>query len=54
VIWLNPLKGDEAYEPLARGMHAALPYVDVFAAGHNLASLEDFGAELTRLDSQAS
>jgi uncharacterized protein len=46
VIWLNPLKGDEAYEPLARGMRAALPYVDVFAAGHNLASLEDLGAEL--------
>ena len=47
VIWLNPLKGDEAYEPLARGMHAALPYVDVFAAGHNLASLEELGAELS-------
>jgi uncharacterized protein len=46
VIWLNPLKGDEAYEPLARGMHAALPYIDVFAAGHNLASLEELGAEL--------
>jgi uncharacterized protein len=50
VIWLNPLKGDEAYEPLARGMHAALPYVDLFAAGHNLASLEELGAELSRLD----
>jgi uncharacterized protein with von Willebrand factor type A (vWA) domain len=46
VIWLNPLKGDAAYEPLARGMQAALPYVDVFAAGHNLASLEELGAEL--------
>ena len=54
VIWLNPLKGDEAYEPLARGMHAALPYVDVFAAGHNLESLEDLGAELSRLDPQIS
>jgi uncharacterized protein len=54
VIWLNPLKGDEAYEPLARGMHAALPYVDVFAAGHNLASLEELGAELSRLDPQVS
>jgi uncharacterized protein with von Willebrand factor type A (vWA) domain len=52
IIWLNPLKGDEAYEPLARGMHAALPYVDVFAAGHNLESLEDLGAELLRLDPQ--
>ncbi len=50
VIWLNPLKGDEAYEPLARGMHAALPYVDLFAAGHNLASLEELGSELERLD----
>jgi uncharacterized protein with von Willebrand factor type A (vWA) domain len=54
VIWLNPLKGDAAYEPLARGMHAALPYVDVFAAGHNLASLEELGAELSRLDLQYS
>jgi uncharacterized protein with von Willebrand factor type A (vWA) domain len=50
VIWLNPLKGDPAYEPLARGMHAALPYVDRFAAGHNLASLEELGSELARLD----
>jgi uncharacterized protein with von Willebrand factor type A (vWA) domain len=46
VVWLNPLKGDPAYEPLARGMHAALPYVDVFAPGHNLASLEELGAHL--------
>ena len=50
VIWLNPLKGDAAYEPLARGMHAALPFVDVFAAGHNLASLEELGTELAQLD----
>jgi len=49
VVWLNPLKGDAAYEPLARGMQAALPYVDIFAAGHNLASLEDLGAELSGL-----
>jgi uncharacterized protein len=48
IVWLNPLKGDAAYEPLARGMRAALPYVDVFAAGHNLASLEELGAELVR------
>ena len=40
VVWVNPLKEDPAYEPLARGMHAALPYVDVFLSGHNLASLE--------------
>jgi uncharacterized protein with von Willebrand factor type A (vWA) domain len=40
VIWLNPLAGDAAYEPLARGMQAALPYVDVFAAGDTLESVE--------------
>jgi uncharacterized protein with von Willebrand factor type A (vWA) domain len=46
VLWLNPLKEDPAYEPLARGMSAALPHVDVFLSGHNLASLEAVGAAL--------
>jgi uncharacterized protein len=40
LIWVNPLKGSPRYEPLARGMAAAMPHVDVFVAGHNLASLE--------------
>ncbi|HEU6444722.1 MAG TPA: VWA domain-containing protein [Gaiellaceae bacterium] len=40
VVWLNPLKEDPAYEPLARGMRAALPSIDLFASGHDLASLE--------------
>jgi uncharacterized protein with von Willebrand factor type A (vWA) domain len=39
VIWLNPLAGMENYRPLARGMSAALPYVDLFAAANNLDSL---------------
>jgi uncharacterized protein with von Willebrand factor type A (vWA) domain len=46
VVWLNPLAEHAAYEPLARGMAAALPHVDVFASGHNLASLEELGAAL--------
>jgi uncharacterized protein len=46
VIWLNPLKEHAAYEPLARGMKAALPHIDLFASGHNLASLEALGEEL--------
>ncbi len=46
VLWLNPLKEDPAYEPLARGMQAALPHVDVFLSGHNLESLEAVGAAL--------
>lgn len=40
LIWLNPLLGDPRYRPAARGMEAALPFVDHFAPAHNLASLE--------------
>jgi len=41
VIWVNPLKASPGYEPLARGMAAALPYVDQFVEGHAIMSLED-------------
>jgi uncharacterized protein with von Willebrand factor type A (vWA) domain len=41
LVWLNPLKADPRYEPLARGMAAALPHVDHFLSGHSVASLED-------------
>lgn len=40
VIWLNPLLGDPRYEPTARGMAAALPFVDQLAPAHDLESLE--------------
>jgi uncharacterized protein len=36
---LNPLLGLKEYQPITRGMSAALPYVDVFAPAHNLESL---------------
>jgi uncharacterized protein len=39
IIWLNPLIGWRDYSPSARGMQTALPYVDLFAPAHNLASL---------------
>jgi uncharacterized protein len=39
IIWLNPLIGWRDYSPQARGMQAALPYVDLFAPAHNLDSL---------------
>lgn len=39
IIWLNPLLGMEGYEPITRGMSAALPHIDVFAPAHNLESL---------------
>jgi len=40
VIWVNPLRASPGYEPLARGMAAALPHVDVFLDGHCLDSLQ--------------
>jgi uncharacterized protein with von Willebrand factor type A (vWA) domain len=39
LIWLNPLKGMQGYQPIAKGMKAALPEVDQFASAHNLESL---------------
>jgi uncharacterized protein len=48
VVWVNPLKGSVAYQPLARGMAAALPHVDLFLPGHNVASLEALGEVLGR------
>jgi len=41
VIWLNPLLGSPGYQPLTRGMQAALPYVHVFASAHNADSLRE-------------
>jgi uncharacterized protein with von Willebrand factor type A (vWA) domain len=46
VVWVNPLKGSPRYEPVARGMAAALPSVDVFLSGHNLESLSELSRTL--------
>ncbi|MFQ5690502.1 MAG: VWA domain-containing protein [Gemmatimonadota bacterium] len=48
VIWLNPLLESPDYRPEARGMKAALPYVDEFASGHSLEALRELTA-LVRL-----
>ena len=40
VVWVNPLKGNPEYQPLAGGMRAALPHVDRFLPGHDFESLE--------------
>jgi len=50
VVWVNPLKGNPEYQPLAGGMRAALPYVDRFIAGHNLASLEQLSSVLAGIE----
>ena len=44
VVWLNPLAADPRYEPLTRGMQAALPHVDHLIPGNSLASLEALAA----------
>jgi uncharacterized protein with von Willebrand factor type A (vWA) domain len=49
IIWLNPLIGWNDYAPRARGMQAALPYVDLFAPAHNLASLAALEPYLARI-----
>ena len=47
IIWVNPLAGDERYQPIAGGMRAALPWVDRLMPGHTLAGLQDVAAALS-------
>jgi len=49
LVWLNPLLGSGDYQPLTRGMQAALPHVDDFMPVHNLTSLEQLARNLNRL-----
>jgi len=49
IIWLNPLIGWQGYTPQARGMQAALPFVDLFAPAHNLESLAALEPYLARI-----
>ncbi|MEZ4510745.1 MAG: VWA domain-containing protein [Chloroflexota bacterium] len=52
LIWLNPLLGSARYEPLTRGMQAALPHIDDFLPVHNLASLGDLATHLAQLTAE--
>jgi len=49
LIWLTPLLGDPRYEPLTRGLQAALPHVDDFLPVHNMASLDRLAEHLNDL-----
>ncbi len=49
LIWLNPLLGMEGYQPVTRGLRAALPHVDAFVAAHNLESLLALEPHLTHV-----
>jgi uncharacterized protein with von Willebrand factor type A (vWA) domain len=46
LIWLNPLLGNPSYRPVARGIRAALPHVDLFAPLYDLASLKALARHL--------
>jgi uncharacterized protein len=49
IIWLNPLLASDNYEPLCKGMQAALPYLDLFLSVHNLNSLIALGRTLQKM-----
>ena len=49
IIWLNPLKGWDRFEPVAAGMRAALPYLNLFCPANTLDDLASLEPELVRL-----
>jgi uncharacterized protein len=49
LIWLNPLAAHPDYEPLTRGMRAAIPHIDQLLAGNSIASLEQLAAILEEM-----
>lgn len=50
VVWVNPLKVTPGYAPLARGMAAALPYVDHFVEGHSVSAMEELARVISATD----
>jgi uncharacterized protein with von Willebrand factor type A (vWA) domain len=50
LVWVNPLKGHDGFEPVAGGMRTALRHADVFLPGHNVAALEELAALLRAVD----
>jgi hypothetical protein len=49
LVWLNPLAAHPDYQPLARGMQAAVPHTDRLLAGNSLASLEELATILEEM-----
>lgn len=54
VIWVNPRKAADSYEPLVGGMAAALPFVDTFVSGHSLQALEEVMAAISAARERSS
>jgi uncharacterized protein with von Willebrand factor type A (vWA) domain len=46
IIWVNPRKAADSYQPLVGGMAAALPYVDTFVSGHSMNALNEVMAAI--------
>jgi uncharacterized protein with von Willebrand factor type A (vWA) domain len=51
LVWLNPLIGTTGYEPLTRGLRAALPFVDDFLPARTLSNLADLAVHLDTIRS---
>jgi hypothetical protein len=49
LVWLNPLAADPDFEPLTRGMQAAVPFTDRLLAGNSLASLAQLATVLEEI-----
>jgi uncharacterized protein len=47
IVWVNPLKYTPGYAPLARGMAAALPYIDNFIEGHSVDAMAELAAVIS-------
>ena len=48
VVWVNPHRGKDGYEPVQQGIRAVLPHVDSFLAGHTLATYADLAEVIAR------
>jgi uncharacterized protein len=49
LVWLNPLAAHPDFEPLTRGMRAAVPHTDELLAGNSLSSLEELARILEEI-----
>jgi uncharacterized protein with von Willebrand factor type A (vWA) domain len=49
IVWLNPMMAWEGYAPVAAGIKAALPHIDLYAAANTLKSLTELEPYLAKL-----
>jgi uncharacterized protein with von Willebrand factor type A (vWA) domain len=49
IVWLNPMMAWQGYEPVAAGIKAALPHIDLYAPANTLKSLSELEPYLAKL-----